>query len=135
MSNVLGTGDWKVGLPPKDVLKKTKSSEREAPHHMQSIEMQTDIQDEADKFASYVRAFKQKNPDKADIFPKAIKLMAKLFVDSKLNDEEKRFSDKNNLDIYISPSDLFRTIKSDRGGKELYKYAIKVLAGSVMDDL
>jgi hypothetical protein len=56
-------------------------------------------------------------------------------VDSKLNDEEKRFSDKNNLDIYISPSDLFRTIKSDRGAKELYKYAIKVLAGSVMDDL
>jgi uncharacterized membrane protein YheB (UPF0754 family) len=97
--------------------------------------MQTDIQDEIDKFQSYVARFKEKNPDKTVIFPKAIKIFVKLFADSQLTDEENKFSKENNLNIYISPSDLFRTIKSGRGGRELYNYAVKALYTSVSEQL
>lgn len=135
MSNVLGAGDWNVGLPPSNVLNRTSSAERETPHHMQPIEMQTDIQDEVDKFLSYVDRFRKKNPHKSALFPQAAKIMLKLFADSKLTNEENKFSNDNDLKIYITPSELLRIIKSGKGGKELYNYAIKVLYTSISNQL
>jgi hypothetical protein len=135
MSSVLGSGQWEFGVPPRDVLSGTSSGDEELPHHMQPIEMQTDIQDEVDKFLSYVDKFKQSNADKSAMFPKAIKILIKLFADSKLTDEEKMFAKTNKLNSYVMPSELLRTIKSSSGGQELYKYALKILYTSVSEQL
>jgi hypothetical protein len=69
------------------------------------------------------------------MFPKAIKILIKLFADSKLTDEEKMFAKTNKLNSYVMPSELLRTIKSSSGGQELYKYALKILYTSVSEQL
>lgn len=134
MSTVLDTDEWKVGLPPKRVISGTQAGGG-SEHHEIPIEMQTDIQDEADKFMSYIAKFKQNNPDKIGIIPQAAKIMIKLFMDTKLTSEENKFANDNNLKIYISPSDLFRTIKSSKSGNELYNYAVNILYNSIKNDI
>jgi len=133
MSSVLKAGDWQVGLPPRDVVRGASSDEER--HYMDPIEMQTDIQDEVDKFVSYVKKFKEKNVDNPSIFSAAIKILLKLFIESDLTKEENKFAIDNNLKIYLTPSDLFRDIKSkDKSGK-LHKYALQILYTSVSDQL
>lgn len=135
MSTVLGVGDWKVGLPPRDVLDKTSSHELEMPHHLQHIEMQTDLQDEADKFISYVQTFKEKNPDKLSILPQAAKILLKLFIDSNLTTEESKFAAANKLKSYIIPSDLLKSIKDTPNTRELYDYASGILYNSIKGEM
>ena len=135
MSTILKTNDWSVGLPSKDILNKTSSDQQETPHHLQSIEMQTDLQDEVDKFLSYVKKFKEKNPDKLRILPQVVKIFIKLFTDSKLTSEENKFADDNDLKIYIFPSELLRTIKYSKKANELYNYASQLLYNSVKNEI
>jgi len=135
MSNVLGAGDWKIGLPPRDVLDNTSSDERDTSHHLQHIEMQTDLQDEADKFLSYVERFKQKNPDKLSIFPQAVKILLKLFIDSQLTAEESKFAAANKLQAYVLPSDLLKSIKKSPNTRELYDYASGLLYNSIKGEM
>lgn len=132
ISTVLGAGEWQVGLPPKKVVAGASGDEK---HYMIPIEMQTDIQDEIDKFLSYVNKFKEKNADKSSIFPQAIKIFIKLFTDSKLDDQESKFATDNKLGAYITASDLFRDIKSQDKSGELRKYALSLLYTSVRDQL
>lgn len=133
MSSVLGTGDWNVGLPPRHVVRGIESDEER--HYMDPIEMQTDIQDEADKFASYVKTFKEKNANLSAIFPQATKILLKLFVDSTLTSEEQAFAKQHNLNKYIISSDLLSDMKlKDKSGK-LYKYALQTLYTSTSDQL
>lgn len=132
ISTVLGAGEWQVGLPPKKVVAGASGDEK---HYMIPIEMQTDIQDEIDKFLSYVNKFKEKNADKSSIFPQAIKIFIKLFTDSKLDDQESKFAIDNKLGAYITASDLFRDIKSQDKSGQLRKYALSLLYTSVSKQL
>lgn len=133
MSTVLKTGDWNIGLPPRDVVAGAVSDEEE--HYMIPIEMQTDIQDEVDKFVSSINAFKEKNAKLSAIFPQAIKILAKLFTDSNLTSDEQSFAKKYRLNTYVISNDLFRDIKSkDKSGK-LYKYAMQILYAAIKKDM
>lgn len=130
------TKSWLVGLPPSRVIKGTKpSGTGETPHYMSPIEMQTDIQDEVDDFEDSIKRFKQKNESNSQIFPQAVKILAKIFAHSDLSSEESKFAKKYNLTSYISPNELFGKIKSSTKSGELYKYALRILYSSIGDQI
>ena len=130
------TKSWLVGLPPSRVIKGTKpSGTGEIPHYMSPTEMQTDIQDEVDAFEDSIKTFKQKNESNSQIFPQAVKILAKIFAHSDLSSEESKFAKKYNLNSYIFPNELFGKIKSSTKSGELYKYALRILYSSIGDQI
>jgi hypothetical protein len=139
-SKVFGKKDFTVGLPPQQVLRRSKAqaSGEEQPHHMIPVEMQTDIQDEIDKFHMDLNSFKSNNKTlfkrQPEIGKALIKIMLKIFSNSSLSEQEKSLASKYKLNLYITDaSATFRDIKSSDRGGELYKYALKTLYSSVGD--
>lgn len=134
-SKVFGKADFTVGLPPQQVLKRAGKYAGEH-HHMVPIEMQTDIQDEIDKFHMDLNQFKQDNKtllkQQPELTKAIMKTMIKIFSNSSLSGEEQKLVSKYKLDSYINDaSPLFRDIKSTDKSGELYKYALKTLFSSV----
>jgi hypothetical protein len=134
-SKVFGKADFTVGLPPQQVLKRAGKYAGEE-HHMVPIEMQTDIQDEIDKFHMDLNVFKEDNKTllkrQPELAKALMKVMIKIFSNSSLSDQEKSFVSKYKLDSYIMDgSSLFRDIKSSDKSGELYKYALRTLYSSV----
>lgn len=135
---VSGRGDsWRVGLPPRQVVKRSGDIKFDKiPHHMIPVEMQTDVQDEADKLSEYINKFKADNSSTPAIFPAAIKIMTKIFADSSLSSEEKAFAKQHKLSSYIAtPSSMLKNIKDSTNSGDLYKYALRTLFTSVEDQL
>lgn len=136
-SKVFNKSDFTVGLPPQQVLKRTaKYAGDNSPHHMVPLEMQTDIQDEIDKFHMDLNRFKEENKTlfkrQPELAKSTMKTMIKIFSNSSLSQEEKNLVSKYKIDYYISDaSSLFRDIKSTDKSGELYKYALKTLFSSV----
>lgn len=134
-SKVFGKADFSVGLPPQQVLKRAGKYAGEQ-HHMIPIEMQTDIQDEVDKFHMDLNQFKQDNKtllkQQPELAKTIMRIMIKIFSNSSLSGEEQKLVSKYKLDSYISDaSSLFRDIKSTDKSGELYKYALRTLYSSV----
>lgn len=139
-SHVFGTADFAVGSVPRKILRRVADQptepDEDTPHFLHPVEMQTDIQDEIDKFHMNLKKFKKDNSNKSDMFPMAIKIMIKIFVGSELTLEEKGFARKHRLHHYLlNGSELFRNIKSKDKSGELYKYALSTLYTSVSDQL
>jgi hypothetical protein len=136
-SKIFGKADFTVGLPPQQVLKRSaKYAGDEPEHHMIPLEMQTDIQDEIDKFNMDLNRFKEDNKSllkrQPELAKGLLKVMIKIFSNSSLSEQEKSFVSKYNLDSYIiDGSSLFRDIKSSDKSGELYKYALRTLYSSV----
>jgi hypothetical protein len=140
-SKIFGKNDFTVGLPPQQVLKRSaKQAGDSSSHHMIPIEMQTDIQDEVDKFHMELNKFRE---DKADLIAKepqvlknAVKIIIKVMTDMELSPSEKKFSRLHSLDKYtIELGDTLRQIKSDDKSGKLYNYALRVLYSSVRGDV
>jgi hypothetical protein len=134
-SKVFGKADFTVGLPPQQVLKRAGKYAGEE-HHMVPIEMQTDIQDEIDKFHMDLNQFKQDNKtllkQQPELAKAIMKTMIKIFSNSSLSQQENSLVSKYKLDSYITDvSSLFRDIKSTDKSGELYKYALRTLFSSV----
>jgi hypothetical protein len=134
-SKVFGKADFTVGLPPQQVLKRAGKHAGEE-HHMVPIEMQTDIQDEIDKFHMDLNQFKQDNKtllkQQPELAKTIMRTMIKIFSNSSLSQQENSLVSKYKLDSYISDaSSLFRDIKSSDKSGELYKYALRTLYSSV----
>lgn len=138
-SAVFGTRDFGVGGVPTQVSKRALGKQpnyETLPHHMHPVEMQTDIQDEIDKFTGNLEKFKEDNPERSDMFPAATKIMLKIFVGSELTMPEKQLARQLKLHNYLlNGSELFRDIKSSDKSGELYKYALRTLYSSVSDQL
>jgi hypothetical protein len=133
-SKVFGKADFTVGLPPQQVLKRAGKYSGEH-HHMVPVEMQTDIQDEIDKFHMDLNKFKDDNKillkRQPELVKSIIKTMIKIFSNSSLSQEEQKLVSKYKIDSYINDaSPLFRDIKSTDKSGELYKYALKTLFSS-----
>ena len=140
-SKIFGKSDFTVGLPPQQVLKRSaKQAGDSSAHHMIPIEMQTDIQDEVDKFHMELNKFRE---DKAESIAKdpqvlknAVKIIIKVMTDMDLSPSEKKFSRLHSLDKYtIELGDTLRQIKSDDKSGSLYNYALRVLYTSVRGDV
>ena len=140
-SKIFGKSDFTVGLPPQQVLKRSaKQAGDSSSHHMIPIEMQTDIQDEVDKFHMELNKFSE---DKADLIAKdpqvlknAVKIIIKVMTDMDLSPSEKKFSRLHSLDKYtIELGDTLRQIKSDDKSGSLYNYALRVLYTSIRSDV
>ena len=140
-SKIFGKEDFTVGLPPQQVLKRSaKQAGDSSAHHMIPIEMQTDIQDEVDKFHMELNKFRE---DKAESIAKdpqvlknAVKIIIKVMTDMDLSPSEKKFSRLHGLDKYtIELGDTLRQIKSDDKSGKLYNYALRVLYTSVRGDV
>jgi hypothetical protein len=140
-SKIFGKNDFSVGMPPQQVLKRSaKQAGDSSAHHMIPIEMQTDIQDEVDKFHMELNKFRE---DKADLIAKepqvlknAVKIIIKVMTDMELSPSEKKFSRLHSLDKYtIELGDTLRQIKSDDKSGSLYNYALRVLYTSVRSDV
>lgn len=134
-SKVFGKADFTVGLPPQQVLKRAGKYAGDH-HHMVPIEMQTDIQDEIDKFHMDLNQFKQDNKtllkQQPELAKSIMRTMIKIFSNSSLSQEEKSLVSKYKIDSYINDaSPLFRDIKSTDKSGELYKYALKTLFSSI----
>lgn len=134
-SKVFGKADFTVGLPPQQVLKRAGKYAGEH-HHMIPVEMQTDIQDEIDKFHMDLNQFKEDNKTllkrQPEVARAIMKIMIKIFSNSSLSQEEKTLVSKYKIDSYINDaSPLFRDIKSTDKSGELYKYALRTLFSSV----
>ena len=138
-SKIFGKTDFTVGLPPQQVLRRAgKYVDKASPHYMLPYEMQTDIQDEIDKFRMDVEEFKNNNKvllkKQPELAKEIMKIMIKIFSDSKLNDEENKLVSKYKIDFYVADaSPLIRDIKTKDKSGELYKYALRTLFSSAMD--
>jgi hypothetical protein len=140
-SKVFGVADFRAGLPPRQVLKRHlgKNPDLDSlPHFSHPEEMQTDIQDEVDKFHMDLKRFIEENSDilsdNASLGTSAKKIMIKMFIGSGLNSEETALSKKLKLYRYIQePSSTLLNIKSADKSGELYRYALRVLYTSVGD--
>ena len=134
-SKVFGVKDFSVGGVPRQVSRRSIGSKpdlQNLPHHMQPVEMQTDIQDEIDKFHKDFNNFKESNPDKEEMYGPAAKIMLKIFVGSELSMQEKQFARMNKLHNYmLNGSEFFRDLKSDDKSGELYKYALRTIYSSI----
>ena len=136
-SKVFGVADFRAGLPPRQVIKRHLAGDTLDPHFSDPVEMQTDIQDEVDKFATGLDSLMNQHGDALADQPELIKnikrVMVKLFVDSKLEASERDIEKSYKLYRYVEPSKLFRDIKSVDKSGELYRYALRVLNNSVAD--
>jgi len=138
-SKVFGVEDFKVGLPPQQVIKRhlgKKSDLSKMAHFSDPVEMQTDIQDEVDKFHSAYNQFRDANKqtlaDNSSLENSIVKTMIKIFASSKLTSEEEKLAKNYKLYRYISePSTVLRDIKSADKNGELYRYALRTLLNSV----
>lgn len=136
-SKVFGVADFGAGLPPKKVIKRHLAGDKKDPHFSDPVEMQTDIQDEVDKFSSgldqFMNEYGDQLADKEELVKNIKRVMVKIFVDSKLGDDDKKIQKSYKLYRYIEPSATFRSIKSVDQSGELYRYALRVLNNSVAD--
>lgn len=136
-SKVFGVADFRAGLPPRQVVKRHLAGDTLDPHFSDPVEMQTDIQDEVDKFATGLDSLMNQHGDALADKPELIKnikrVMVKIFVDSKLDSNEQDIEKSYKLYRYVEPSKLFRDIKSVDKSGELYRYALRVLNNSVAD--
>jgi hypothetical protein len=136
-SKVFGVADFRAGLPPRQVIKRHLSGDTLDPHFSDPVEMQTDIQDEVDKFATGLDSLMNQHGDTLADQPELVKnikrVMVKVFVDSKLEANERDIEKSYKLYRYVEPSKLFRDIKSVDKSGELYRYALRVLNNSVAD--
>jgi hypothetical protein len=142
-SAVFGAEPYAVGNVPKSVSRAALGKEpdlRNLPHYMQPVEMQTDIQDDIDKFHLELNKFREKNARAIEKEPKffkdAIKIMMKVITATELSPSEKNFFRSHKLDHYtFDVGETFRQIKStDKSGK-LYNYALTTLYNSVRDEI
>ena len=136
-SKVFGVADFRAGLPPRQVVKRHLAGDTLDTHFSDPVEMQTDIQDEVDKFATGLDSLMNKYGDALADKPELIKnikrVMVKIFADSKLEANERDMEKSYKLYRYVEPSKLFRDIKSVDKSGELYRYALRVLNSSVAD--
>jgi hypothetical protein len=136
-SKVFGVADFRAGLPPRQVIKRHLSGDTRDPHFSDPIEMQTDIQDEVDKFTTGLDALMNQYGDQLADKPEQIKnikkIMVKIFTGSTLNDAERDIEKTYKLYRYVQPSETLRDIKSVDKSGELYRYALRVLNNSVAD--
>lgn len=136
-SKVFGVADFRAGLPPRQVIKRHLSGDTLDPHFSDPVEMQTDIQDEVDKFTTGLDALMNQYGDQLADNPEQIKnikkTMVKIFTGSSLNDIERDIEKTYKLYRYVETSKTLRDIKSVDKSGELYRYALRVLNNSVAD--
>jgi hypothetical protein len=136
-SKVFGVADFRAGLPPRQVVKRHLAGDTLDPHFSDPVEMQTDIQDEVDKFTTGLDSLMNQYGDQLANQPELVKnikkTMVKIFTGSSLNDTERDIEKTYKLYRYVEPSKLLRDIKSVDKSGELYRYALRVLNNSVAD--
>jgi hypothetical protein len=136
-SKVFGVADFRAGLPPRQVVKRHLAGDTLDPHFSDPVEMQTDIQDEVDKFTTGLDSLMNQYGDQLANQPELVKnikrVMVKIFADSKLETGEQDIEKSYKLYKYVEPSKLLRDIKSVDKSGELYRYALRVLNNSVAD--
>lgn len=136
-SKVFGVADFRAGLPPRQVVKRHLAGDTLDPHFSDPVEMQTDIQDEVDKFTTGLDSLMNQYGDQLANQPELVKnikkTMVKIFTGSSLNDTERDIEKTYKLYRYVEASKLLRDIKSVDKSGELYRYALRVLNNSVAD--
>ena len=136
-SKVFGVADFRAGLPPRQVVKRHLAGDTLDPHFSDPVEMQTDIQDEVDKFTTGLDSLMNQYGDQLANQPELVKnikkTMVKIFTGSSLNDTERDIEKTYKLYRYVETSKLLRDIKSVDKSGELYRYALRVLNNSVAD--